>query len=53
MVILRENRKIAAGIEFSFARQFFIRGGLSDGFGSFWFRGKERWVHDGLNNLCC
>ena len=32
---IEESRKIAAGIEFSFSRQFFIRGGLSDGFGSF------------------
>ena len=32
---IEESRKISAGIEFSFSRQFFIRGGLSDGFGSF------------------
>ena len=32
---IEESRKIAAGIEFSFARQFFIRAGLSEGFGSF------------------
>ena len=28
---VEESRKISAGVEFSFARQFFIRFGLSDG----------------------